>query len=388
MTVQRVPWIAAAMTATLWLTPVALDAKLAKSDSTTSQAKAAAPTAKATTAASSSAPSKSVSQTAKSTDSKPAAPATKAKAKASPAKTAAAPKAEDTTPAPPNPGKSAAKPKMTLPAGQEGTAFGSLTVEGEDRIRIEFERPPLDLQLDPRQSPGLELGDSQEILDREKPELVRPYLQTSALVRTPYQGRPWLDEMTTGPVARFHPAVTGVERWRLAVVDSRGEQVVEFKGTGSPPKEIEWNGLNATGKPCQPGLTYSYVFEAFDRAGNKRNFVGDGFQLPSYRRETPQALVLLFAGERLGGPAANRPGTAPAPIVLEAASWINQSPRTQQPIQVKATARSFEVANALSQTLVQQLGSLVIGDPARIQAQSAVEPDAPPQGSVAITIAP
>ena len=379
MSVQRVPWIATAVAAALWLMPAALDAKLAKGDSTTSQAKGTAPAAK-------SAPSKPEVAAPKEAASKSTA-AAPSKSKSKSAK--AARQAEDTTPAPPNPGKSAAaKPKMTMPAGQEGTAFGSLTVEGEDRIRIEFERPPLDLQLDPRQSPGLELGDSQEILDRERPELVTPYLQTSALVRTPYQGRPWLDEMTTGTVARFRPAVTGVERWRLAVVDSRGEQVVEFKGTGSPPKDIEWNGLNATGKPCPPGLTYSYVFEAFDRAGNKRNFVGDGFQLPSYRRETPQALVLLFAGERLGAPAATRPGAAPAPIVLEAASWINQSPRSQQPIQVKATARSFEVANAISQTLVQQLGSLVLGDPARIQAQSAVEADAPPQGSVAITVAP
>ena len=32
-----------------------------------------------------------------------------------------------------------------------------------------------------------------------------------------------------------------------------------------------------------PGLTYSYVFEAFDRAGNKRNIVGPGFTVPAYR---------------------------------------------------------------------------------------------------------
>ncbi len=278
---------------------------------------------------------------------------------------------------------SAQKKTMTLPAGQEGTAFGSLTVEGEDRIRIEFERPPLELDLDPRQSPGLELGNARDILDRERPDLVTPYLGLSALERSPYLGRPWLDEMTTGPVARFRPAVSGVERWRLAVVDSRGDQVVEWKGSGSPPKEITWNGLTAADKPCPPGLTYSYVLEAFDRAGNKRNFVGEGFQLPAYRLEPPQALAMLFAGDKLGGP-----GSVPAPIVLEAASWINQAEGAQQPIRIKTTARSFELANAMSQSLVQQLTPLVLGDPVRLQPVTAVEPDAPQQGTVSITVAP
>ena len=273
------------------------------------------------------------------------------------------------------------KPKMTMPAGQEGTAFGSLTVEGEDRIRVEFERPALELHLDPRKSPGLELGDARAILDRENEDLVSPYLATSAHVRSPYLARPWHDEMTTGSVARFRPAVTSVDRWRLAVVDSRGEQVVEFKGTGSPAKEIEWNGLDAAGKPCAPGLTYSYVFEAFDRAGNKRNFVGEGFQLPAYRRETPQSLTMLFAGEKLGT-------QKPAPIVLEVASWINQSGRPERPIQVHATARNLEQANAMTKNIAQQLGPLVIGDPARIQPVAAVAADAPVQGSVTVVVAP
>lgn len=360
MSMKQVAWIAAAVVVALWLTPAGVDAKSGK---TTKPAKSDS-AATATTATKSSS----------------------ASAKAAPQPTRAG-AGEDTSVPLPDP---KAEPKMSMPAGQEGTTFGSLTVEGEDRIRIEFARPALDLKLDPRRSPGLELGDARAILEREQPDWVTPYLSTSALVRTPFQGRPWLDEMATGPVARFRPAVTSVERWRLAVVDSRGEQVVEFKGNGSPPKEVTWNGLNAAGKPCAPGLTYSYVFEAFDRAGNKRNFVGEGFKLPAYRRESPQSLMLLFDGERLGAmTAAPARSSAPvSPIVLEAASWINQAGRLQQPIQVKATARSFEVANAMSQSLAQQLGTLVLGDPARIQTQTAVESDAPTQGSVAITVGP
>ena len=45
---------------------------------------------------------------------------------------------------------------MKLLGGEEGTLFKSLKVEGEDRIRIEFERPELILNIDPRTPLGLE----------------------------------------------------------------------------------------------------------------------------------------------------------------------------------------------------------------------------------------
>lgn len=334
---RRIPWTLAVLGVALWLAPIAIDA---------------------TTAAAKPKNESKDKKQAESTAKKPA-------------------------------GEEASKETMTLPAGQEGTAFGSLTVQGEDRIRIEFGRPTLDLDLDPRKSPGLELGDARAILDREQPDLVTPYLDASALQRTPYLGSPWFDEMTTGAVAVFRPEVTSVERWRMAVVDSRGDQVMEWQGKGSPPKQIEWDGMTAEGAPCLPGLTYSYVFEAFDRAGNKRNFVGEGFQLPPYRRMSKKSLAMLFAGDKLGPPPV--PGRAagdPTAIVLEAASWINQVGNLDQPIQVKATARSFEMASAMTQNLVAQLQPLLLGDTSRIQPMTSVEANAPQQGTVAITVAP
>jgi hypothetical protein len=285
--------------------------------------------------------------------------------------------------------KSSGKGKMTMTGGQEGTAFGSLTVEGEDKIHIEFERPALDLQLDARQTQGLDLGNASEILDRQPVDLTTTMLQASALERSPYLGRSWLDEMASGPVARFRPAVEGVERWKLIVADSRGQSVREYSGQGKPPKEIVWDGSTVSGQPALPGLTYSYVFEAFDRAGNKRNFVGEGFQVPPYRRSTPTALTMLFSGTGLQSAPAVRSTATPSPeIVLETASWINQVSRVDYPVRVKASARTFELASALSQTLVQQLGPLVIGDPARIQGLTDVQPDAPAQGTVAVTVGP
>ena len=163
---------------------------------------------------------------------------------------------------------------MTLRGGDEGTVFRTLTVEGEDRIHFDVERPTLRLELDPEKAPGLDWGSARDVLDRTSPDLIAPYLAESTRERSPYVAHPWLSHFASGAVARFRPEVKGVERWKLSVVSARGETVALFEGQGDPPREIAWNGLSTSGAPVLPGLTYSYVFEARDRAGNKRNFAG------------------------------------------------------------------------------------------------------------------
>lgn len=55
--------------------------------------------------------------------------------------------------------------------------------------------------------------------------------------------------------------------------------------TGSAAPTIVTGGL------AWPGVTYSYVFEAYDRAGNKRRMVGEGFTIrarPPHRSPRPR----------------------------------------------------------------------------------------------------
>jgi hypothetical protein len=274
---------------------------------------------------------------------------------------------------------------MKLQGGEEGTIFKSLRVEGEDRVRIEFERPPLELSVDPRTAPGLDWESFIAVLNRSGVNLFSPYLAQTAVTRPPRFAWPWFDRFATGPVARFRPSIEGVEKWRLVVANSHGETVATFEGNGKPPKEIAWNGRSLDGKPVPPGLTYSYVLEAFDRAGNKRNFVGDGFDIPPYIVQAPGGIELLFAGSELRG-AAPLEGALP-PILFEAASWINQTPTTDQPVRVEVTARSFEDAKGMADEIVRQLQRVVLGDPVRIQPMTLVEPDAPDAGTVAIVVA-
>jgi hypothetical protein len=286
----------------------------------------------------------------------------------------------------------AGKETTSLKGGQEGTVFKSLTVEGEDRVHVEFERPELVLDLDPEKAPGLTWGSASDVLDRTRPDLAAPLLELSARTPSPYLARPWLSDFGTGAVARFSPNVDGVERWRLVVANSRGETVTTFTGSGNPPKTIEWNGRASDGQPVTPGLTYSYVFEAYDRAGNKRNFIGQGFTVPSFRLEGPNGPTLIFSGRELADGTSGDPGavggtraTGVTPVALvEAASWLNQSERVTQPLKITATARSYEEANRLAESVSRSLAPMVLGDPLRIRTAAVAEPDAPEGGTVMI----
>ena len=275
---------------------------------------------------------------------------------------------------------------MKLQGGEAGTIFKSLRIEGEDRVRIEFERPPLDLALDPKKAPGLDWESFVVVLNRGGIDLFEPYLAQTSVTRPPRFAWPWFDRFATGAVAKFRPSLESVERWRLTVANSRGETVATFEGSGKPPKEIAWNGRSLKGAPVPPGLTYSYVLEAYDRAGNERNFVGDGFDIPPYIVQSPDGIELLFAGSELRNTSAVD-ASVPA-ILLEAASWINQTSRTDQAVRVEVRARSFEDATGTAEEIVRVLQPLVLGDPLRIQPVTLVEPDAPDAGTVAIVVAP
>ena len=281
---------------------------------------------------------------------------------------------------------------MTLRGGTERTDFKTMTIEGEDRVHVDVERPALQLDLDASKVHGLESGTARDVLNRVSPDLTTKYLALSATQPTPYLGRPWLRQFATGPVAKFQPNVKGVERWKLVVADSKGELVRTFEGKGDPPKEITWDGRTQNGKLVTPGLTYSYYMEAFDKAGNKRNFVGEGFKVSAYRADTPAGPVLVFSGMSVlagqkssyGMASTNR---AVAPVILETVSWLNQSTRVQQPVTIAVSARSYEQANLIAKQVGMTMTDLALGDPSRIKAVAEVAPDAADGGVVRVSLA-
>jgi hypothetical protein len=267
---------------------------------------------------------------------------------------------------------------MTLKGGEDGTVFKSLTVTGEDRIRIDFQRPDLRLDLDPRSAPGLEWGDPMQVLAQPGVDLVGPLPALSSDERSPYLPRPWIDRFRTDEVVRFRPAMEGVESWSLVVADSRSDTVAVFQGKGNPPEEIAWNGVGRDGNPVPPGVTCSYVLQAMDRAGNRRSFVGEGFRLPAYRVAGENGETLMFPASEIGA------AVEASPVVGEVVSRLNTLEPAGGPVEVRVTASTFADAEAVGKRLVAHLQESVLGDPARIRAVSDVRPDAPAGGTVAV----
>jgi hypothetical protein len=308
----------------------------------------------------------------------------KKKAKAVVTKTVPAPKPEvkaDTTAAKPAPPRD--ETDYTIPAGQEGTVFKSLTVEGEDRVHLEFERPELVPDVDPHTAPGLDPAGAGDVLMRTGPDLMKPFATMSSLDRSAWVARPWLSRFSTGAVARFRPDVSGVERWRLVVANAKGQTVATMEGKGQPPHEIPWDGRAKDGTAATPNLTYSYVFEAVDKAGNKRNFVGEGFKVSAYRMTGKDGVVLAFGANELAWPEVAGARQASPPILLEAASWLNQG-KADRPVKVTVTSRSYESGQATASDIVRWLGPQLAGDPSRVKQEVLVQADSPEGGTVVI----
>lgn len=306
-----------------------------------------------------------------------------ASVKPAPKTTVTAPAVSSAAPESSEPPKEAPAPNDTevLKGGQDGTVFKSLTVQGDDRIHLEVERPAMSLDLDPDQAPGLQIGDAADVLARTTPDPLPVLTALSAHAPSPFVAQPWLERFSTGALARFRPEVDNVDHWRMTIADSRGVAVAKFEGKGHPPKEIAWDGRGVDGTSATPGRTYSHVFEAWDRAGNRRHFVGRGFSVTAYRLDSPNGPVLAFTGGEL-----DRGGATPAtsPLLAEAASWLQQAPDPARPIRVTATARSADRAGALADRVVRGLMPLLAGDATRVKPATQIQADAPPDGLVKI----
>lgn len=278
----------------------------------------------------------------------------------------------------------AADSSLGLRAGEEETSLRSLTVEAENRMQIRFERPALALDVDPASAPGLDWGDPLEVLDRTVPDLEAPLLASTRGLDSPFTARPWLRSFRHGTVAVFQPELENVERWRLVVADARGREVRTFEGRGEPPEEIEWDGRTADGELASPGLVHSYVLEAHDRAGNRRNFAGDSFEIAAYRTGGVTAPRMILAGKHLEETAAD--GTPL--LLLEVASRVNQVEDVERPVRINVLARSHAQAEALAERVMGALKPRLLGPQTRVMSFTQVAADAPETAVIEVSAAP
>jgi hypothetical protein len=264
----------------------------------------------------------------------------------------------------------------TLKAGAEGKNMDSITIEGEDRVRVRFERPPLDLALDPSTASGLDWESMWTVLAPNSFDFETPLMDRSAYDRAWYTPRPWLNTFSQGPVARFRPNVSGVEKWSFEIADSRGRTVKTFKGDGTPPKELSWDGRASDGSVARTDLTYSYVLNAMDKAGNKRSFVGDAFEIAPHIEQSAGEIRMTFA--------VGANGDVPAEVVAEAASRINEAGGAAVPVHVDVVAPTLATAKAIAESIATGLRPLLRGEDTRVAMTTQVDSGGGERSSVVI----
>ncbi|HET6348508.1 MAG TPA: hypothetical protein VFH88_05430 [Candidatus Krumholzibacteria bacterium] len=268
---------------------------------------------------------------------------------------------------------------MHIDAGAEGKNFNSITIQGEDRVRVQFDKPELKLNVDPTKAPGLDWVSVNAVLGADSYNFVDPLLSRPVYERSPYAPRPWFDSFRDGPVASFRPAVSGVQQWSLEVADSRGKTVARFKGDGKPPKEITWDGTTIDGTPARSDLTYSYVLNAADKAGNKRSFVGDSFEIPPHLAQNKGDISMSFSV-----PLESVQQRVPEATVLEAATRLNETVAPAVPVRVNVTAPTFNAAKSIADEVVATLRPHLYGDASRIAITTQVDAGSADRASVTI----
>src|SRR5262249_53378822 len=238
------------------------------------------------------------------------------------------------------------------------------------------------LDVDPSKAPGLNYESVWAALGADEFNFVDPVLTRSVYERSPYAPRPWLDSFHGGPLATFRPDVNGVEKWGLEVADSRGKTVARFQGDGKPPKEITWDGKTIDGSAARSDLTYSYVLNATDKAGNKRSFVGDSFQIPPHVTENKDGVAMSFSV-----PVESATDRVPDEVVLEAATRLNHSAAPNVPVKVEVTAPTFNLAKSIADEVVATLQPHLYGEPSRISVLTNVDAGGAERASVTIRTA-
>gem|GEM_PF-3400784 len=158
----------------------------------------------------------------------------------------------------------------------------------------EEEKPPMHLRLDYSKALALdELFQWQEESDWfPRP----PGLNSDLDLRLSNTGAA---QIVPAPVKIFKTNFKQLRQWHLVVRASGGEVYRKIDGKGSPPAEIEWDGLSDSGQPILPGTRYVYDFTAIDKAGNKRTFPGDPFSVSSYYFFNDGKLVIGVSNSEL-----------------------------------------------------------------------------------------
>ncbi len=170
-------------------------------------------------------------------------------------------------------------PAPTPTAEQAAGAAGEVVSTGQLQLKIETEKPDIDVHTDANEvaeevvkTESNILGLSMEDVKDVKMSLPETFHNS----RADYS--PEISYLKTPPVFKLRPKINSgieLEKWSFKITDPTGYAVKVLRGGGSLPDEIVWEGFDDAGNIIKVGAPYSYIFTVMDKAGNPNSIIGN-----------------------------------------------------------------------------------------------------------------
>ena len=134
---------------------------------------------------------------------------------------------------------------------------------------------------------------------------LKPHLNNLVDLASDQMPHFWLPDMARDPVVTFHSDDWGtddVTEWELTVVNFRGLPVRSFSGHDRPPRLLEWDGRDDSGRMLHVGFPYSYRLRVADRGSNTYHYNGASFRIHSLDFYDDGSRKVHLSGARLFEP--------------------------------------------------------------------------------------
>lgn len=170
---------------------------------------------------------------------------------------------------------------------QDEGSSKEVVVKGTLKIKIETEKPDIEVKTDPNEVAKAVVATETEFLGLAPADIREARMALPEVIsekRADYNADlSFLEETPIFRISPKMPASIQIERWNFKVTDPTGAAVKTLKGEGNLPSEIIWDGFDQEGRIMKLSAPYLYTLTYMDKAGNPG----------STRRQTPKQVEAI-----------------------------------------------------------------------------------------------
>lgn len=238
---------------------------------------------------------------------------------------------------------------------QEDDSSKEVVVKGTLKIKIETEKPDIEVKTDPNEVANSVVATETEFLGLAPSDIREARMALPEVIsekRADYNADlSFLEETPIFRISPKMPAGIQIEKWSFKVTDPTGSAVKTLRGEGDLPSEIVWDGFDQEGRIMKLSAPYLYTLTYMDKAGNPG----------STRRETPKQveaikyfrenkLILEYSNKLLFEPKRKeRLSESGRSVIKEIMDYIKMS--NKYPVEVFVYAEDVGLAGDQIQTL-------------------------------------